>query len=72
MLKVEKGPSIDSLGPGKGFFAGGSLAKYPALIVLEFSEFQIVGCVIAQAFFSRGPSAISQKSRFFSAELSVI
>ena len=31
-----------------------------------------VGCVIAQAFFSRGASEISLKSRFFSAELSVI
>ena len=31
-----------------------------------------LGCVIAQAFFSRGASAISLKSRFLSAEFSVI
>ena len=37
-----------------------------------FPCLQVLGCVIAQAFFSRGASAISLKSRVFSAEIGVI
>ena len=42
------------------------IARHPLI-----TSFRL-GCVIAQAFFSRGASAISLKSRVFSLELNVI
>ena len=75
MIDQSSQPSASAVGPPSHINALSTAPQQGSRGAMHQRSHQrplILGCVIAQAFFSRGASEISLKSRVFSAELRVI